>query len=168
MVRGGIGRLRRTRGDGRPLHRLIVCATLGVLVALTGHAGAAEFPPEFMAQLEKNDEIHVATQRKDGTRSTAVPVWFVVIDGVLWSSTSPKSIKARRVKGGSPMFVSVSGEEGPFVPTKAEIVSDPATADRMGKMYADKYWIAWMGFFRPSAEKVKGGEIVLLRLTPSE
>jgi general stress protein 26 len=99
---------------------------------------ATEFTPDFVQQLLDNKEIHVATVRKDGTRSSAVPVWFVVIDGVLWSSTSPKSIKARRVKRGSPMLVSVSGEDGPFVETNAELVTDAAVAERMGQMYADK------------------------------
>jgi hypothetical protein len=139
---------------------------LAALLLTAAAARAADFPPDFMAKLQENKEIHVATQRKDGSRSSAVPVWFVVIDGVLWSSTGPNTIKARRVERGSPMFVSVSGEDGPFIETKAEIVKDPEIAEQMGRLYADKYWIAWMGFFRPSAERVRSGEIVLLKMAP--
>jgi general stress protein 26 len=142
--------------------------TLLAALLAAAAAPAAEFAPEFMQSLLDDKEIHVATVRKDGTRSSAVPVWFVVIDGVLWSSTSPKSIKARRVKRGSPMLVSVSGEDGPFVETNAELVTDAAVAERMGQMYADKYWIAWVGFYRPSAERVESGEIVLLKLLPAD
>jgi len=40
-------------------------------------------------------------------------------------------------------------------------------ADRLGKIYADKYWIAWLGFFRPSGARVEAGKVVLLKLTPA-
>jgi TusA-related sulfurtransferase len=38
--------------------------------------------------LAGNKEIYVATQRKDGKRSTAVPVWFALMDNAIWFTTS--------------------------------------------------------------------------------
>ncbi len=148
-----------------------VIATLlvvGSAERAVGSEDAAGFPPQAVTALQRRDEIHVATVRKDGSRSEPAPVWFAFIDGAIWFATSPDSHKARRVGKGSPMFVSVDGKKGPFVETRAEIVNDGAMADRLGQIYADKYWIAWLGLFRPSRARLEAGKIVLLRLTPSQ
>jgi hypothetical protein len=50
---------------------------------------------------------------------------------------------------------------------QAEIVKDGAIADRLGEMYAQKYWMAWLGMFRPSHDKLEAGEDVLIHLTPA-
>ena len=36
----------------------------------------------------------------------------------------------------------------------AEPVTDPALVDRMGEAYAKKYWIAWLGLFKPRSARV--------------
>jgi hypothetical protein len=150
---------------------------LGLLVwasiILTGGTTMAEelvrgFPSDFAKQLATAKEIYVATQRKDGTRSTVVPVWFGLMDNAIWFTTGPGSYKVKRLKRGSPMFVSVVGKDGPFIKTKVEIVKDAALADRLGEIYAKKYWIAWLGFFRPSRARNESGKTVLLKLTPAE
>jgi hypothetical protein len=126
------------------------------------------FPPEFLSQLQHGKEIYVATQRKDGTRSAAAPVWFGVMDDTIWFATRTGSYKAKRVRRGSPVFVSVSGKDGPFIETKAEIVKDGTLADRLGTIYAQKYWRAWLGMFRPGHEKIAAGKDVLIHLTPAQ
>jgi general stress protein 26 len=139
------------------------------MVVLAGTAMADEtrsFPPEFMNQLNHSKQIYVATERKNGTRSTVVPVWFGVIDNAIWFATLPNNYKAKRVKRGSPMYISVEGKDGPFLKAKAEIVRDGAMAERLGKIYSRKYWIAWLGMFRPSREKIESGKNLLIRLTP--
>ena len=139
------------------------------MVVLTGTAMADEmnsFPPQFMSKLNQSKQIYVATERKNGARSTAVPVWFGVIDNAIWFATLPDNHKAKRVKRGSPMYISVEGKDGPFIKAKAEIVQDGAMAERLGKIYGRKYWIAWLGMFRPSREKIESGKNLLLRLTP--
>jgi hypothetical protein len=139
------------------------------MVVLTGTAMADEmkgFPPEFMSKLNHCKQIYVATERKNGTRSTAVPVWFGVVDNAIWFATLPNNHKAKRVKRGSPMYISVEGKDGPFIKAKAEIVQDGAMAERLGEIYSHKYWIAWLGLFRPSREKIESGKNLLLRLTP--
>ncbi len=150
---------------------LQVILAVGALVAWAGIAmaeqPAASFPQEVVARLQQAKEIYVATQRKDGTRSKVVPVWFGVVDNAIWFTTDPKSNKGRRLKHGSPMFVSMEGKDGPFIKTKPEIVNDPAVAERLGDLYSKRYWIAWLGFFRPSRAGVESGKVVLVRLTPA-
>jgi general stress protein 26 len=140
------------------------------MVVLTGTAVADEmksFPLEFMNKLSHSKQIYVATERKNGTRSTAAPVWFGVMDNAIWFATLPDNHKARRVKRGSPMYISVEGKDGPFIKAKAEIVQDGAMAERLGEIYSRKYWIAWLGLFRPSRAKIESGKNLLIRLTPS-
>ena len=122
--------------------------------------------PEVARQLTQAKEIYVATLRKDGQRSKAVPVWFGVMDGAVWFTTGPSSHKAKRIKRGSPLLMSVQGADGPFIKMNAEIVRDGALADRLGAIYSDKYWIAWLGFFRPSRARNESGKTILLKLTP--
>jgi len=157
-----------------PLRALLPTALVIVLAYLPsaapvamGEQEPASFPPEFVAQLDKVKEIYVATERKDGTRSKSVPVWFGYMDNAVWFTTSPDSHKGKRVKRGSPMWVSAQGENGPYIKTKAEVIKDGALADRLGDMYSKKYWIAWAGFFRPSRARNESGKTILLRLTPA-
>jgi len=147
--------------------------TMAGLVVLGGFGRRARglelvqgLPPEFAEHLTRNKEIHVATRRKDGSRSTPAPVWFGLMDGAIWFTTSPTSFKAKRIKRGSPVFVSVDGKRGPFIRMKAEIILDGNQAERLGEIYDEKYWIAWLGFFRPSKERNESGKTILLRLTP--
>ncbi len=125
------------------------------------------FPAEFLSQLQRSKEIYVATQRKDGKRSAATPVWFGVLDDTIWFATRTGSYKAKRVRRGSPVFVSAKGKDGPFIETRAEISNDGAMADRLGTIYAQKYWRAWLGMFRPGHEKIAAGTDVLVHLTPT-
>jgi pyridoxamine 5'-phosphate oxidase-like protein len=145
---------------------------VAALVAVSGDIMAEQpssgFPPDFVARLQDAKEIYVATERKDGTRSQVVPVWFGFMDNAIWFTTGPDSHKGKRVKKGSPMYVSVQGKDGPFIKAQAEIVKDGAIADRLGELYSKKYWIAWLGFFRPSRARNDSGKTILLRLTPAE
>jgi hypothetical protein len=157
---------------GRGLQKWAGGVALILAVVTPGAPGAAEdavpgFPADVNAQLARDKEISVATQRQDGSRSSAVPVWFAVVDDAIWFSTSPTSTKAKRIAAGSPMFVSVHGEKGPFIRTNAAIVKDAAMANRLGEIYAKKYWLAWLGMFRPRAQRLDEGEIVLIKLTPA-
>lgn len=140
-----------------------------LLVGMLPRESAAEpaaFPADFVARLQEVKDIYVGTRRQDGSRSSVVPVWFAYIDGAIWFASKPTSHKVKRVKNGSPMYVSASGEDGPFVEAQAEINNDLAIADRLGEIYSQKYWLAWLGYQRPHRERVEAGEIVLLKLTP--
>ena len=39
---------------------------------------------------------------------------------------------------------------GPHFVGKGEILRDPALAEKMAPAYDQKYWISWLGFFRPA------------------
>ncbi len=146
-------------------HAVALCAFILLLPTLAA-AEPSAFPADFVARLDESSEIYVGTQRKDGSRSSVVPVWFAYIDGAIWFSSKPSSHKVKRVEKGSPLYVSATAAEGPFIETKAEIVKDAGVADRLGAIYAQKYWLAWIGYQRPSAARLETGEIVLLKLTP--
>src|SRR5579885_1500700 len=81
-------------------------------------------------------------------------------------TTSPTSHKARRLAKGSPLLVWVGSKDGPHFEARAELVRDPELAARMGEAYRRKYWIAWLGFFCPSAERLRAGKIVIVRIRP--
>ena len=140
---------------------LIACGTLATAVA------AAGFPADVAKALAgEPDYIYVATRRADGTPSKVVPVWFTTIDDAIYFSTGPSSYKAKRIAKGSPVLVSVGAETGPRFEGRAELVRDPDLAARMGELYNRKYWIAWLGFFRPRADRVASGKTILVKVSP--
>jgi len=46
-------------------------------------------------------------------------------------------------------------------------VQDPAVAARMAPFYDRKYWISWLGFFRPRPARVGAGQTVIVKATPA-
>jgi PPOX class probable F420-dependent enzyme len=111
-------------------------------------------------------QIYVATRRADGTPSKAVPVWFMFDGEAVYFTTGPGSHKARRIAKGSPLLVWVGQADGPHFVGRAELVRDPAVAARMAPLYDSKYWISWLGFFRPRADRVRDGKTVIVKVTP--
>jgi len=112
--------------------------------------------------------LYVATQRKSGARSTVRPIWFNYEGGTLYFTTSPSSWKARRLARGSPLYIWVGSESGPFLIGHAERINDRDTIARMGEEYARKYWIARLGFFRPDPDRVSAGKTIAYRVTIEE
>ena len=135
----------------------------GVFAAMVAYAG---FSPEVTTALQSSKEIYVATQRANGTMSKVVPVWFMFDGEAIYFATLPDSHKVKRIKKGSPLFVWVGAADGPHFVGPAELVRDPDVAARMAPEYAKKYWIAWAGFFKPSAEKVRSGKNVIVKIRP--
>ena len=135
-------------------------------IALGATIAGARFEPNVAQALKTSDYIYVATKRKDGTQSKVVPVWFTYDGDAVYFTTGPDSHKARRIRHGSPLLVWVGNEDGPHFEAKAELLNDPALAARMGDAYNAKYWIAWMGFFRPRADRVRSGKTVIVKVTP--
>jgi hypothetical protein len=122
-------------------------------------AQAASLPAGTESALQSADLIYVATKRRDGQRSAAKPIWFYYSgDGKLFFTTSPDSWKAKRIDRGSPLYIWVGKKDGPFLVGEAEAVTDPDLVDRMGQAYGDKYWIAWLGFFKPRSARVTSGK----------
>jgi hypothetical protein len=134
-----------------------------VLLAAIVHAG---FSPEVTTALQNSKEIYVATKRADGTLSKVVPVWFMFDGDAIYFTTLPTTYKAKRIKKGSPLYVWVGSADGPHFVGPAEILKDPDLAARMAPVYAQKYWIAWLGLFKPNPERVRSGKTVIVKVRP--
>jgi PPOX class probable F420-dependent enzyme len=141
-------------------------STIGLaILALAVAAAAAAFPPGVAEALRTAKHVYVATQRADGTRSKAVPVWFMVDGDAILFTTGPDSHKVRRIRRGSPLFVAVERADGPSFVGRAEVLQDAELAARMAPVYSDKYWIAWLGLFRPNPDRVRAGKTLIVRVT---
>jgi general stress protein 26 len=144
---------------------LATACVLAVAVAV----GAAAFPPQVEDALKTSKNLYVATKRKDGSESKRVPIWFMyeATEKAIYFSTGPDSYKAKRIAKGSPLLVWVGAENGPHFVGKAELVRDPDRAAKMAPVYDQKYWISWLGFFRPRPDRVRDGKTVIVKVTPS-
>ena len=137
-----------------------LAATAGVAISATSAGDAAE--------LAKSTYIYIATVRKDGNQSKAVPVWFIATsDNQVLIETGPGSWKARRIKRGSPALVWIGSRTGPAFIGKAEIVQDKKLQDQVIEQYPKKYLLARVGFARPSRAKLDSGQIVVIRISPA-
>ena len=117
--------------------------------------------------LRSAKQIYVATRRADGSPSKVVPVWFLLDGDAIYFTTGPGSHKARRIARGRALLVWVGRPDGPHFVGRAELVRDPAVAARMAPLYDRKYWISWLGFFRPRPERVQAGKTVIVKVTPA-
>jgi hypothetical protein len=131
-------------------------------------AGAASFQPDVVKALETSKNLYVATKRKDGSLSAKAPIWFMYDGNAVYFSTAPESHKAKRIAKGSPLYVWVGAENGPHFVGNAELVRDPAVAAMMAPVYDKKYWISWLGFFRPRPERVAAGKTVIVKVVPGD
>ena len=141
--------------------------TVALVTLLASLATAAGFPPDVAEALRSSQYIYVATRRANGTPSMKAPVWFMFDGEAVYFTSAPGSHKARRIRRGSPVQIWVGDENGPRFDGRAELVTDPAVAERMAPAYNEKYWIAWLGLFRPRPERVRAGKTVIIRVRPS-
>lgn len=139
---------------------------LGLALVVLAAAVGAQFPPDVRRALGTAKNLYVATTRKDGSTSKVSPIWFMADDDAVYFTTTPTSYKAKRIAKGSPVLVWVGSAQGPHFVGKAELVRDPAVAEKMAPVYDQKYWISWLGFFRPRPDRVRDGKTVIVRVTP--
>ena len=130
-------------------------------------ARAASVPPATEAALRNSDLIYVATRRRNGALSSIKPVWFYYDDGRIFFTTSPDGWKAKRIAAGSPLYIWVGAEDGHFVEGSPTPTTDQALIDKMGEAYSKKYWIAWLGFFKPRSARVTSGKTKAYLVTPT-
>jgi hypothetical protein len=126
----------------------------------------AGFAPDVVEALKTSSHLYVGTRRADGSQSKVVPVWFMYDGDAVYFTTAPGSHKAKRIAKGSPLLVWVGAEDGPHFEAKAELVHDPAVAEKMAPVYNQKYWIAWLGFFRPNPDRVRAGKTLIVKVSP--
>ena len=132
------------------------------------HTAAGNLPAATEQLLQSSSYIYVATQRKSGELGSFSPIWFTYDQGKIFFTTSPGSFKAKRIAKGRPLTIHVGTEDGPVVVGKAEKVTDPAYVDKMGAAYDKKYWLSWMGFFRPRGDRVTSGKTMAYVVDPEE
>jgi len=149
---------------GRVRMSWLVLMMLGAFVLAT--VATAGFTPEVEQALRSSKQLYIATQRNDGTISKVVPVWFMYDGEAIYFSTEPESHKARRIERGSPLYVWVGSADGPHFVGQASLVPDPDLAARMAPVYDQKYWISWLGFFRPRPDRVKAGKTTIVKVLP--
>ena len=153
--------------ERRKVLRLLV-ASAAAAISMRGRSARAALSAPTEKALSEGKLIYVATRRKSGERSKVDPVWFAYDQGEIFFTTSPDSWKARRIAAGSPLYIWVGSEDGPFLMGEAERVTDPELIERMGQVYEDKYWIAWLGLFRPRSDRVAAGKTVAYRVKLTE
>jgi PPOX class probable F420-dependent enzyme len=129
--------------------------------------GAAAFPASVSEALKDAKQIYIATRRANGAASKVVPVWFMFDGEAVYFTTGPDTHKARRIAKGSPLLVWVGAADGPHFEGKAELLRDPDLAARMAPVYNQKYWISWLGFFRPRPERVREGKTLIVKVRPA-
>ena len=133
------------------------------LVAMAASVRAGNLPPDVDAALRTNKEVYIATARADGTRSKAVPVWYWWDGSALYFTTAPDSTKAKRIRKGSRVFFAPT-KDGPYFEGTPEIITDLALVERLGDEYSKKYWIAWLGLFRPRPGRVESGKTLAVKV----
>jgi PPOX class probable F420-dependent enzyme len=143
----------------------LILAT-GVVLATVAAARGGGFTPSVEKALESSKNLYVATTRKDGSRSTVAPIWFMYDGDAVYFTTAPGTYKAKRIAAGRPVHVWVGAADGPHFVATGEILRDPEVATRMAPAYDQKYWISWMGLFRPRPDRVREGKTLIIRLRP--
>lgn len=127
---------------------------------------SADLAEATRSALSSEDYVYVATRRDGGDWSEASPIWFWWDGSRLYFTTGPDTWKTKRIRRGSPVRISVGAEDGPSFEGDARIFEDRETVERIGKGYADKYWIAWLGLFRPRVSRVESGKTVAVEVVP--
>lgn len=129
--------------------------------------GGDSLDAEMRTALETESYIYVATRRLNGEWSSPAPVWFMYDEGAVYFTTSPTSHKAHRIHRGSPVRIWIGKKDGPFFEGEAKFIKERPIVERMSEAYSKKYWIAWMGFFRPRPSRVASGKTLAIKVTPT-
>jgi general stress protein 26 len=146
----------------------VITMSIVLALCLVGMArGAEELSSEVETALKNESYLYVATQRSNGEWSNPAPIWFMYDGEAIYFTTGPETHKARRIKSGSSVRVWVGSKDGPSFDGDAQLVNDLAFVARMGEAYNEKYWLAWLGFFRPRPERVEVGRTVVVKVTPT-
>jgi len=125
------------------------------------------FRSDLHQALEHARQLYVATERKDGSRGTVSPIWFMYDGTAVYFTTAPGSFKAKRAARGGTLHVRIGRKDGPYWRGTMALVADPALADRMRPVYRSRYWLAWLGLICPSGARVAAGKSLIVRVVPA-
>ena len=150
------------------LPRFMAAAVLLAALATTAATAIAATSPRDADALAKSTYIYIATVRKDGNQSKAVPVWFIpTADNQVLIETSPTSWKAKRIKRGSPTLIWIGSPTGPAFIGKAEIVQDKTLQDQVIDGYPKQISARANRLCASSRAKLDSGQIVVIRISPT-
>jgi general stress protein 26 len=146
--------------------RIARAALLIAALALAG-AARAELPDGHKQALAKTDLIYIATVRADGTQSAAAPIWFTTTDaGEILIQTAPSTVKAKRIRAGSPALIWIGTDSGPALIGKAEVTDDKAVQQKILGDFRSRYLRNRLGLIGPNQAKFDDGRIVAIKITP--
>lgn len=145
-----------------------IAAALAIAIASGAISARAQgVSARDVAALRDAKLIYIATVRKDGNQSTAVPVWFVTsADNRVLIQTAPQSWKAKRIRRGSPAIVWIGAATGPAFIGDAKITTEASVLSQIETGMPQKYLLARVGFSRPTKEKFDSGKICAIEITP--
>lgn len=107
--------------------------------------------PLTLASLGEERFVSLTTFRKSGAR-VATTVWIAVDGDSLVVTTPAESGKVKRLRNDSRVELRPSSRGGsvdetqPLVPAAAEIVTDPATIERVTEIFKKKYGLEYRAF----------------------
>jgi general stress protein 26 len=156
----------RRKFNVRP--RLVALAVITVVLIFAAPAARSEISQRDTRALTGKGLIYVATVRKDGNQSRAVPVWFTTSadgNGIL-IQTGPDSWKARRIRRGSPVLIWIGAANGPAFIGKAQITSDATVQKKILNDFRKKYWQNRVMGVGPSRAGFDSGARVAIAITP--
>jgi hypothetical protein len=132
-----------------------------------GKATDAHVSQRDIDALSSASVLYIATVRKDGSQSTAAPVWFTLApDHLVLIQTQPTTWKAKRIRRGSPVIVWIGKKHGPAFIGRAEITHDPAVGRQIVEDYPKKYLMARLGLNRPTQAMFDKGQVLPIKITP--
>jgi len=153
--------------DGITRLTVAVAATLAIVLAAS--AAHAEISTRDSQALSKSDLIYIATVRKDGNQSKAVPVWFTLdaANNAILIQTGRNAWKAKRIRRGSAALVWIGTANGPAFIGKAEITKDPGVQQKILGDFRQKYWQNRVLGIGPSRTEFDNGDRVAIVITPA-
>jgi general stress protein 26 len=142
---------------------LHTASSVGLMAALAPWFGVADAQarsgPEALAEgLREDDLIYLSTRRKDGSWSSQAPIWFWYNNNTIYFTCSPDSFKGKRLQESGPVRIHVGDADGPEITGEATQIKDLDLVDTLGEAWSAKYWISWLGLFRPRRERIENGK----------
>lgn len=97
-----------------------------------------------------------------------VQVWLTLNDGRIEFITPADSFKIKRVRRDPRAVCTLGKQDGLVIEGTAEIITEPAALWRVYRAYWKTHPLLMLVLWWPIRSRIKSGQQVLLRITPSE
>jgi predicted pyridoxine 5'-phosphate oxidase superfamily flavin-nucleotide-binding protein len=156
-----------SKAIARTLITIPLVTTIALLI--TNFSARAEISQRDQQALSRAQLVYVATVRKNGTQSTAAPVWFTTgsDNNSILIQTANTTWKAKRIgRGSHTVLVWIDQADGPAFIGTAEITNDSAIQNKILADFRQKYWRNRVLGTGPSRAGFQSGERVAIKITP--